>query len=178
VASAKRATKAGLVGSILALVAGLQANFSPTDTLDLPSGTYTIDQLTQLFLAYVAILNGVASASQAFHLAVEKEQSVGKSTLAVRSQVKAVIESRVGKTSTAMTTYGFAPAKVPVHTPGAKVAAAAKAKSTREVRGTKGSKQKEAITGNVTGVTVTPIVAPGAASPEATPATTGTTSHS
>jgi hypothetical protein len=30
----------------------------------------------------------------------------------------------------------------------------------------------------VTGVTVTPIVAPGAASPEATPATTGTTPHS
>jgi len=53
----------------------------------------------------------------------------------------------------------------------ARLAAKAKAKATREARGTKGKKQKAAITGNVVGVTVTPIVAP-----TATAATTPSTS--
>jgi len=46
----------------------------------------------------------------------------------------------------------------------ARLVAAAKAKATRTARGTKGSKQKAAITGNVVGVTVTPVLAPTATS--------------
>ena len=38
----------------------------------------------------------------------------------------------------------------------------AKAKATREARGTKGSKQKAAIVGNVTGVSISPLTAPAA----------------
>ena len=41
----------------------------------------------------------------------------------------------------------------------ARAAANAKAKATRAARGTKGSVQKAAITGDVTGVTITPVVA-------------------
>ena len=56
-----------------------------------------------------------------------------------------------------------------------KTAAAAKAKATRAARGTTSKKAKLKVTGNVTGVTVTPITAP-AAPPAATaqPATTTT----
>jgi hypothetical protein len=63
-----------------------------------------------------------------------------------------------------------------------KAAAAAKRASTRQARGTKGSKAKQAIHGDVTGVVVTPVTgasaapAPSAtqptAAPTATPATT------
>jgi hypothetical protein len=53
----------------------------------------------------------------------------------------------------------------------ARAAANAKAKATRAARGTKGSVQKAAITGDVTGVTITPVIG-GASS--ATPAPTAT----
>jgi hypothetical protein len=50
-------------------------------------------------------------------------------------------------------------------------ARAAKAAATREARGTTSKKQKLAVKGNVTGVTVTPVTAPSAApSPSAQPA--------
>ena len=50
-----------------------------------------------------------------------------------------------------------------------RAASVAKAKATREARGTKGKNQKALVTGNVTGVTITPITAPVSAPPAATP---------
>jgi hypothetical protein len=155
----KSKAKALVVNSINALIAGLGAKFSPTDTLELPSGTYTIEELAASFRAHLPLVTDVATATQAYHLAVEKERTSSKNTLALRSQVKVAIESRVGKTSNAMAAYGFVPAKVPVRTAKSKVTAIVKGEATRAARGTKGSRQKEAITGGVTGVTVTPIVA-------------------
>jgi hypothetical protein len=50
-----------------------------------------------------------------------------------------------------------------------RVVAVAKARATREARGTTSKKQKLAIHGNVTGVTVTPVTSP-PATPETAPA--------
>jgi len=47
----------------------------------------------------------------------------------------------------------------------ARAAANAKAKATRQARGTKGSVQKAAITGDVTGVVITPVVAGSSSTP-------------
>ena len=176
VSRSKSHAKALVVNAMIALIAGLRANFSPTDVLDLPSGTYTIEELIAAFTAYLALVTDVTTASQAYHGAVENERTGSKSALTLRSQVKVAIESRVGKTSNAMAAYGFPPAKVPVRTAKSKMTAVVKSEATRVARGTKGSVQKEAITGNVTGIGITSIVAatasaiPGTAAAGSTPA--------
>jgi hypothetical protein len=50
-----------------------------------------------------------------------------------------------------------APAKPDVET---QTAAIAKRKATRQARGTRGAQQKKQVKGNVTGVVVTPVIAP------------------
>jgi hypothetical protein len=58
----------------------------------------------------------------------------------------------------------------------ARAAASAKAEATRKARGTTSKKQKATVTGNVTGVTITPIAAPGTSgSSSSASAATGTT---
>jgi hypothetical protein len=51
-----------------------------------------------------------------------------------------------------------------------RAAATAKLRATRTARGTTSKKQKLAVKGDVTGVTVTPITTPAPASPPAAPA--------
>jgi hypothetical protein len=66
--------------------------------------------------------------------------------------------------------FGLSPRKPPTPlSAAARVAANEKAKATREARGTKGSVQKAAITGNVSGVTITPVLIPTALPPVASP---------
>ena len=61
--------------------------------------------------------------------------------------------------------FGLAPRKEPApKTTEEKAAAAAKAKATRQARGTTSKKQKLTVKGNVTGIIVTPVTAPTAAS--------------
>jgi hypothetical protein len=70
--------------------------------------------------------------------------------------------------------YGLEPHKVPApRTAAQKAATAAKAVATRKARGTTSKKQKLAIKGDVTGVTITPTTAPTSApSPSAQPVST------
>ncbi|MGH7435879.1 MAG: hypothetical protein ACRENE_09410 [Polyangiaceae bacterium] len=70
--------------------------------------------------------------------------------------------------------FGLTARKPRVITPEQKAIAAAKAKATREARGTKGSVQKKAVKGNVTAtLVVTPVDAPKpVTAPAPTPATT------
>jgi hypothetical protein len=51
--------------------------------------------------------------------------------------VKSVLVGRFGKSGTQLATFGFDPAKLVVRTTASKTAAVAKAKATREARGTK-----------------------------------------
>ena len=53
--------------------------------------------------------------------------------------------------------FGLAPKKKPVLTAQAKVARAAKARATRQARGTRSKKQLATISGDVTGIVVTPV---------------------
>lgn len=59
-------------------------------------------------------------------------------------------------------------------TTAASAAAKAKADATRKARGTTSKKQKALISGNVTGVTITPVVTPTASTPAAAPAASPT----
>ena len=72
----------------------------------------------------------------------------------IRSNVAWMFSNQVST----LTAFAIAPRKVPVPLTAAKRAAAiAKAKATRLARGTTSKKQKAALTGDVTGVTITPV---------------------
>jgi hypothetical protein len=160
--------KTQLVNGLVTLVGALTADYAASDTFELPSGTFTIPELTQEFDVYIAAAAAVGAADLAYHAAVAKEQELRASVLALRAELKAYIAARIGKSATAMASYGFVPAKTPVISSKAKVAGAVKAEATRLARGTMGSKQKLAITGNVTSVTITPVTSQAAAPTQAT----------
>jgi hypothetical protein len=93
---------------------------------------------------------------------------VGPIVLALRRNLLATF----GNATDTLALFGLEPRKVPAPRTGPEIAAAAaKAEATRKARGTTSKKQKLAVTGNVTGVTVTPITTPAEAAPSAQLAT-------
>jgi hypothetical protein len=152
-------TKVELQTSYLALIAGLLADYQPDDEFLLKAGTMTRDQLIAAFQKFVASAEDTKSSYLAWRADVQAERVVEQTVAPLRAGVKSVLEGRFGKSGTELTKYGFAPAKVGVKTPLVKTTAAVKAKATRTARGTRGSVQKQDITGNVTGVVITPMTA-------------------
>jgi hypothetical protein len=147
--------KVNVINGFVALRGALATSASAT--FELPSGTFTVPELTEEIDEYLGAVSDVSAAALAFHAAVEREKKLRASAFARRAELKAVIAARVGKHATGMASYGFAPAKVRVVSPKAKLLGAIKAKATRLARGTMGRRQKLAITGNVTGVSITPV---------------------
>jgi hypothetical protein len=154
----KRRDKVNAVNGLLALRAALQSNYAAGAAIELPSGTLTIPEFTAEIDAYTAAVAEVAAATHAFHAAVDKERKLREATFAHRAELKAVVAARIGKHAIELGLYGFAPEKVRVVSPKAKLVGAIKAKATRLARGTMGPKQRLAITGNVMGVIVTPVL--------------------
>jgi hypothetical protein len=158
-------TKVELQTSYLALIAGLLADYQPDDEFLLKAGTMTRDQLIALFQQFVSSAENTKASYLVWRADVQAERVVEQTVAPLRAGVKSVLEGRFGKSGTQLTKYGFAPAKVGVKTPLVKTTAAVKSKATRTARGTKGSVQKKLITGNVTGVVITPVTT-GTAAPQ------------
>jgi hypothetical protein len=176
--NSNKGTKVELQTSYLALIAGLLANYQPGDTFALASGNLTRDQLIAQFQGFVTSAENTKSSNQAWRADVQAERAEAAQVAPLRAGVKSILQAKLGRSSAQLLTYGFNPAKIPVRTPAEKTAAAAKAKATRAARGTKGSQQKLQVTGNVTGVVITPMVA-GAPVPAAqAPAANGASANS
>jgi len=166
-------TKVELQTSYLALIAGLLAYYQPDDEFLLASGVMTRDQLIASFQKYVASAEATKSSNQAWRADVQTERAAELSVRPLRANVKSLLEGRFGKSGTQLTTFGYTPAKIGVKTTTSKTAAVAKSKATRTARGTKGSVQKQSVSGNVTGVVITPVTA----GPTVPAATGGTPPH-
>jgi hypothetical protein len=161
-------TKVELQTSYLALIAGLLANYQPGDVFALTSGDMTRDQLIAEFQGFVSAAQDTKQSNTAWRNDVQNERAAELTVSPLREGVKSILVAKLGKSSTLLLGYGFTPAKVVVKSPAVKTAAAVKGKATREARGTKGSVQKKAIKGNVTGVIITPVTAgPTASQPAA-----------
>jgi hypothetical protein len=158
-------TKVELQTSYLTLIAGLQAFYQPDDEFLLEAGVMTRDQLIASFQVFVSAAEATKTSNQAWKADVQAERVAEQTVAPQRAGVKSVLIGRFGKSGTALTKFGFAPAKAGVKTPLVKTTAAVKAKATRTARGTKGSVQKKLITGNVTGVVITPVTT-GTAAPQ------------
>ncbi len=163
-------TKAATLALLQALIAGTQKHF--------PSGSFTLGSTSYTAASLIPILQGFANAITA----VNAVQANAKDTVATMHGVEATVgpiiqaykrfvQVSFSNATQTLTDFGLTPPKVRAPlTVEQKAASAAKAKATREARGTTSKKQKLAITGNVTGVIVTPITAPTAA-PPASPVT-------
>jgi hypothetical protein len=154
---------------VQALIAGTEKHFSNL-SFTFGGTTYTAASITQVLqgLADTMLARDVAKIGAKDALAAEKaaQAQVGPIERAYTRLVRATFASA----TQVLADFGLTPAKVKSPMKATQLTArAAKAKATRTARGTTSKKQKLAIKGDVTGVTVTPIHAPTAA-PQAEPA--------
>ncbi|HEY1695109.1 MAG TPA: hypothetical protein VGG39_23235 [Polyangiaceae bacterium] len=154
-----RGTKVELQSAYLGLIAGLEDNYQPDDVFELPMGDMTRDAIVAVLASFVSTAEATKASNTAWRQDVQTERVAEQTATPVAAAVKAVLVGKYGKSSSKLLAYAIAPAKVAVVTPAARAAAAAKAAATRKARGTRGSVQKQQITGNVTGVVITPMTA-------------------
>jgi hypothetical protein len=166
-------TKLELQSSYAALMAGLSANYAPDAMFPLVQGNFTRDELVAQFQQYAQAAQATSTAYQAWRSAVQNERAIEASISPLREGVRNIVVAKLGKSSPQLTGYGFSPRKVAQTKALTKAASQVKAEATRKARGTVGKKQRLTISGNVTGVTITPITSAPSTEPAA-PATTAT----
>jgi hypothetical protein len=159
-------TKASALAQLQALISGLQKHY-PNGQFTFGNVAYTTVSLVTLFQGLIDAINKVnvaqASAKDVVSAMNAMEATVGPVFLLLRRNLR----DTYGTTSQTLLDFGLTPAKARAPmTAEQKAAAQAKAKATRIARGTASKKAKNAIKGNVSGVTVTPnTVVPAPASP-------------
>ena len=163
-------TKAAALAQVQAIIAGTTKHF-PNGSFTIGSTVYTAASLIQVFqgLANAMTARNAAEAGvkDALAAAQAAETRVGPILLAYK---RLVLAAFANATQT-LADFGLTPPKArPPLTTEQRATRAAKVKATRAARGTTSKKQKLAIKGDVTGVTVTPVTAPTAAKPPAAPA--------
>lgn len=100
-------------------------------------------------------------------------RAVEAKVVPVFQDLKSNLLNTFGNSATTLADFGLEPrkARAPM-TSEEKAAAAAKARATRAARGTTSKQKKLAITGNVSGIVVTPVTTVTAPAPAAQPAPT------
>jgi len=158
--------KAGLAAEYQALITGINTLLPSIDPFVLGNATISRADLLAKLQSLLNAANSTKATQAAYHNAVQSERSLTVQVAPLRAQLKLFLQSRFGKTSTQLQSFGFAPNKVPDHTVGSKSTGVAKALATRKARGTLGKKQKSTIHGTV----------PAASAPTPPVATTTTSS--
>jgi DNA gyrase/topoisomerase IV subunit B len=149
--------KGTVVGLAEKLIAGTNKHLANTTQVMLAGGSFTPAQVTERLQELVNLRNDVdaAKASTKARLATEKANMP-----ALRTHMDALVtfvKAAFGNAPDVLADFGLHPkARTPL-TVEAKTAAAAKRKATRAARHTTGPKKKLSVTGDVTGIVVTPI---------------------
>jgi len=139
-------------------------------TFMVDSTTYTTPQVVQLGTGLLAAASAVVQAKAAYAEAVAKERKLQATDGAILSVVRVNLAGALASSPTTLAALGVTPRKKPAPlSPSALAARAAKAEATRKARGTASKKQKATVTGDVSGVTITPVVT-GPTASAATPA--------
>jgi hypothetical protein len=130
------------------IIAGIGKRLEPGQTVLLLGTAYTPDELTELYQSQIDSAATLATlrAQLADQLAVDR--ALAKKLDVLTRAMKGFVENTFGSTSAAFGDFGFV-ANKPTGTrdPATQVVAAAKAKATREARGTMGKRQRERILG-------------------------------
>jgi len=162
-----RVTRAAALAHVQALITGLQKHLSG-QSFTIGNVAFTTASLVLLLQSLADAIAGVITAQASARDALVKLEAVKANVGPTMSALVRIIVAMFAGDTSKLGDFGVtAPrARTPLTTE-QKAAAAAKAKATRSARGTKGPKAKAEITGNVTGVEITPITAPVAAEPTA-----------
>jgi hypothetical protein len=142
------------------LIAGAQKHFATIATLMFASGSFTLAQVVAELQQLATLRTDVDTAKATLEAKLAAETVQAPALLTFMRAFVQFVKTTFSKSPDVLADFGLKAnkAKTPL-TAEQKVAAAAKSKATRSARGTKGSKQKLEITGDVTGIVVTPVTA-------------------
>ena len=163
-------TKAAALAQVQALIAGTTKHF--------PNGSFTLGNTTYTAASLVQVLQGLANAMTARTRRKRAPRTRWRRRQAAQTQVgpilmayKRLVVAAFANATQTLADFGLTPPKARTPLTTEQLAARkAKAAATRAARGTTSKKQKLAVKGNVTGVSVTPITAPTARRATAAPA--------
>jgi hypothetical protein len=165
--STSRSSKAATLAQLQALISGLQKQF-PSGQFTLGNTAYTTATLVQALQSLIDAIEAANAAQASARVAVSKMRAAAVAVGPVVLALKRNLLAMFGNAVDTLALFGLKPRKAPAPRTGPEIAAsAAKAKATREARGTTSQKKKLAVSGNVTGVEVIPITTPPAATPPA-----------
>jgi hypothetical protein len=143
-----------------ALVAGIP-KYCASTIFSIAGQTFTATQavaLVQLLLNASAATAAARAASK--EAAATEAATIAQNLLLVRG-IRGSIELTFCNSPTTLAAFDIQPKKSPKPlSAAARAAATAKAKATREARGTKSKKAKATISGDVAGITITPVLKP------------------
>jgi hypothetical protein len=164
-------SKAATLAQLQALITGLQKQF-PSGQFTLENTAFTTATLVQALQSLVDAIAAVNTAQASAKAAVSALGVTAANVGPIAKALKRNLLAMFGTATTTLALFGLEPRKAPAPLTAKELAVrVAKAEATRVARGTTSKKQKLKVTGNVTGVTVTPVTAPTAApAPPVTPA--------
>jgi hypothetical protein len=163
--------KSQVVTSAKQLIAGATKYLTGTTPVVLLGTSVTPAEITAQLQSLVNLRADVDAAKAATKAKIAAEAAASPSLRALRSAFVTYVKAAYGSSPDVLADFGIQPKPRAPLTVEAKAAAVAKRASTRAARHTLGSKQKEEIKGDVTGVVVTPVTASAVAAPAPAPVT-------
>ena len=149
------------------LAVGAQKHMQAGSSLSVGGALLTLVQIVAMLQGFAALRDDVDAARAALRakVAVEVAQALAMNAF-INAFVK-IVRGMFGNQPDVLADFGLAPTKARTPpTAEERAAAVAKREATRAARGTKGAKAKQAIKGNVTGVTIAPVVTAPATPPK------------
>jgi hypothetical protein len=133
-------TKNDKTAEIQAFSTGVSSLTDASFVID--SETVTKPQVLQACTAYIAAVAATAAARGQLKTCLDAEAQAWATVSEYRDSIKSLVESRFGKGSPQLLTFGFTPAKPRKISVEAKAAGIAQGKRTRAARHTMGTKQR------------------------------------
>ncbi len=125
---------------------GVQKDFPATSSVKLGGKSWTKQNLIQVFTAATAAFDAVENAKAQLKAAIEAQRAESAVGSGLYKQLRQWAENEWGKGSPVLADFGFKQAKPKVKSSETKALAAAKARQTRVVHGTHGTRQKKLLT--------------------------------
>jgi hypothetical protein len=162
-------TKAAALAHVQAIIASTTKHF-PNGSFTIGGTAYTSASLVQVFQGLANAMTARNAAEAGAKDAVAAEHSTQTQVGPILLAYKRLVVAAFANAAQTLADFGLTPPKTrtPMTTE-QRAARAAKDEATRVARGTTSKKQKLAVKGNVTGVTVTPVTSPTTAKSPATP---------
>jgi hypothetical protein len=173
---ATKNTKGTVVTLAQQLSAGVQKHLANVPQVMFAGGPFTPAQITSKLQQIVTLRSDVDAAKAQTKAKLAAEEADMPALRTFMGALVSFVKATYGNAPDVLADFGVHPKVRTPLTVEAKAAAAAKRAATRAARHTTGAKQKKAIKGAVTGITVTPVTATQPAVATPTSPTAGATS--